>query len=85
MKPTMLAWGPDFNATQVDTLQSIEIYPMVCSMLKLATCHGTDGTIDNSQEFVKSKCIYILHFENIAVDKFVNSWMLIRSDRKSVV
>ena len=56
MKPTMLALGPDFKDNkQVDTLQSIEIYPMVCSMLKLTTCHGTDGTIDNSQEFVKSK------------------------------
>lgn len=53
MRPAMLARGPDFKNSHLETFKSIEIYPMVCSLLKLKTCHGTDANNINAQGIVK--------------------------------
>ncbi|KAF6027046.1 ENPP5 [Bugula neritina] len=53
MKPAMLALGPDFKKQKsMNTFHANEIYPLVCSMLQLKNCHGSDGTMDNPQEIV---------------------------------
>ncbi|XP_067943750.1 ectonucleotide pyrophosphatase/phosphodiesterase family member 5-like [Watersipora subatra] len=52
MMTAMLASGPDFKRGKLEEIRSIDIYPLLCSLLKLNTCHGTDATIDVPQQMV---------------------------------
>lgn len=55
MKPAFLARGPDFVHTEVDSFRSVDIYPMVCSLMKISTCHGTEGKMEKPQLIANGK------------------------------
>ena len=76
MMTAMLASGPDFKRGKLEEIRSIDIYPLLCSLLKLNTCHGTDATIDVPQQMVNGKLV--VHF-SISAPSFLAFWIILLS------
>lgn len=55
MLTTMIAKGPDFSKRTVESFNSWDIYPLICSLMDIDGCHGSDGDIEPARKFVKSK------------------------------
>ncbi|XP_067929853.1 ectonucleotide pyrophosphatase/phosphodiesterase family member 5-like [Watersipora subatra] len=53
MKTTFLARGPDFKCgyTQ-DAMRSVDLYPLLCELLQLETCHSSRGWTNNTQNLL---------------------------------
>lgn len=63
MKSTMLAVGPDFkNGEQVETFDSKDIYPIVCSLLQLKNCHGSPGSLNKAKIVLNGNFSVIYYF-----------------------
>lgn len=53
MKTMMVAQGPDFKCGhQLEEIRSIDVYPLVCHLLQLQTCHNSPGTLDRTREML---------------------------------
>lgn len=56
MKTLMIARGPDFKCGySQDRLQSVDIYPLMCHILRLNTCHNGPGKLSESAAMLNDK------------------------------
>lgn len=55
MKTTLIARGPDFNCGyKQDSMRSVDLYPLMCHVLGLETCHTSDGDLERARGMVNS-------------------------------
>ncbi|XP_067930631.1 ectonucleotide pyrophosphatase/phosphodiesterase family member 5-like [Watersipora subatra] len=53
MKTTFLARGPDFKCGyKQDAMRSVDLYPLLCKLLDLQTCHASGGDITSTQNLL---------------------------------
>jgi len=56
MMTTLIARGPDFKPGQKkDTIRSVDVYPMLCHILCLSTCHENNGSLANTLELLRNQ------------------------------
>lgn len=55
MKSTFIAHGPAFKKGYVqDTMEIVDLYPLMCHLMNLKTCHKSPGSLDVTMEMLES-------------------------------
>ena len=55
MKTPFLARGPDFKCNhKQEQMKSVDVYPLLCHLLNLQTCHNSRGSLQSTQGLLSS-------------------------------
>lgn len=55
MKTTFIARGPDFKCGyKQETMRSVDVYPLVCKVLKLSSCHESRGVLERVSPLINT-------------------------------